>query len=245
VLVMGPALRIAGALTGIPLPYAALSRVPGFDVMRTPGRFMMIASLGLSIVAAMGFARLMESSSRRARLVTTIVTLLVLIECWPRPWPQQVLPPVPEFYTRLARETDGYAVLDLPSGRWNSSYASAYQYYQLTHRKPIAWGYLSRQFVTYPIEGLTGIHGDHTASGPAMRARLLQLGYRYVVWHKRSRELFGSRRPNEIGDGRYRETPVDAQSNGFLRTAFVRESPIVDDDLVTVYHLRTDAAPTQ
>ncbi|MPY90052.1 MAG: hypothetical protein GEU99_19285 [Luteitalea sp.] len=236
VLAMGPSLRVAGWDT-IPLPYAWLSRVPGFDVMRTPGRFMMMASVGLAIVAALGLARLMDRTPRRAHLVAPLLTVLVLLECWPRPWPQQVLPPVPTFYTRLAQDPGRYAVLDLPSGFGSPNHASAYQYYQLTHRKPIAWGYLSRPFVRYPIDGLRGILDEHAPDAIDTREHLARLGYRFVVWHKRHAELFGSRRPEQVGDGRFREPPAAALSNAFLRQAFKGESPIVDDDLVTVYRI--------
>ena len=94
-------------------------------------------------------------------------------------------------------DDDRFAVLDLPAGRWSADNGSAYMYYQLTHGRPIAWGYLSRQFVKYPIDGMMGILDQANAPDAlATRQRLAQLGYRYVVWHKRAKELFGTRRPD-------------------------------------------------
>lgn len=235
-LALGPVLRIAG-MTTIPLPYRVLASVPGFDVMRTPGRLMMIASVGFAIVAAFGLATLMARESRRAHLVAALMTAVVLIECWPRPWPQQVPPPVPVFYTRLAQDGGSYAVLDLPSGRRTPSYASAYQYYQLTHGKPIAWGYLSRDYVQYPVAGLSGILEDDAPDAAGTRERLAGLGYRYLVWHKRAGDLFAGRRPETLAGGPFRSAPVVAQSSAFLQKAFAGERPIVDDDLVTVYRV--------
>ena len=205
ILSLGPVLRVAGFLT-IPLPYQILAKLPGFNVMRTPGRFMMIASVGFALAAALGLATLMARAPQRRRvtIVAAIATLLVLVECWPRVWPQQVPPPVPAFYTQIARgaaNDDGFAVLDLPAGRWNANNSSAYMYYQLTHGRPIAWGYLSRQFVKYPIDGMMGILDEANAPDAlATRRRLAQLGYRYVVWHKHAQELFGAQRPEDTSD---------------------------------------------
>jgi hypothetical protein len=227
-LALGPRLRVAGTEVAT-LPYAWLMGAPGFEVMRTPGRFMMMASIGFAIAAACGWARLTEHT--RLRWAAMAATLLVLIECWPRPWPQQMPLPVPAFYERIAHETEPYAVLDLPSAYLNGSFASAYEYYQLTHRKPIAWGYLSRPFMTFPVSGLDGILDPRAPDPIGTRARLADLGYRYVVWHKRHAELF------ESHEARENLPPVDARTNAFLARAFAGEQPIADDELVTVYRI--------
>jgi hypothetical protein len=183
-------------------------------------------------------------SRRRATLIAA-ATVVVLAECWPRFWMQHVPPPVPAFYTQIAATDDvavsdaaddRFAVLDLPAGRWSADNGSAYMYYQLTHRRPIAWGYLSRQFVTYPIDGMMGILDQENAPDAlGTRQRLAQLGYRYVVWHKRAKELFGTRRPDT--SDRFQLPPVEAQSYLFLRKAFADDKPLIDDDLVTVYRI--------
>jgi hypothetical protein len=99
------------------------------------------------------------------------------------------------------------------------------------------WGYLSRQFVKFPINGLMGILDEANApDAPATRRRLAELGYRYVVWHKRAKELFGARRPEDTSD-RFRSPAKDAQSYLFLRKAFANDQPVIDDDLVTVYRV--------
>lgn len=241
ILALGPTLLVAGREM-MPMPYALLAKLPGFDVMRTPGRFIMIASVGFSLAAAFGLASLLARApnGRRAAAIAAAITLAVLAECWPRVWMQHVPPPVPAFYTQLAAAADGatdrFAVLDLPAGRWSADNGSAYMYYQLTHGRPIAWGYLSRQFVKYPIDGLMGILDQANAPDAlATRQRLSQLGYRYVIWHKRAKGLFGTRRPNT--SDRYELPPAEAQSYLFLRKAFADDRPLIDDDLVTVYRV--------
>jgi len=227
-LALGPTLRVAGSAVAM-LPYAWLMRAPGFEVMRTPGRFMMMASVGFALAAAAGLAPLIGRPRRRWAAIA--VTLLVLVECWPRPWPQQTPLPVPAFYERIAQESDAYAVLDLPPAYQSGSLASAYQYYQLTHRKPIAWGYLSRPFLTYPVPGLVGILDPRAPDPIGTRARLAELGYRYVVWHKRHAELF------ESHESRDNQPSIETRTNAFLAEAFAGEQPIADDELVTVYRI--------
>jgi hypothetical protein len=233
-LAAGPWLRIAGTST-VPMPYALLSLLPGFNVMRTPGRFMMVGSAGFALAAACGFAALIARWPRRARLVTAVTIALIAIECWPRPWTMRALPPVPAFYDTLARDPEHFAVVDLPSGRWSTYAASAYMYYQVVHRKPMLWGYLSRHYTTFPISGLAGILVDTAPDAMATRERLAGLGYRYLVWHKRAEGLFS--------DAGARGEPVDAHTNAFVKAAFAGEKPILDDDLVTVYRLDARSAP--
>lgn len=241
ILALGPTLLAAGREV-MPMPYALLAKLPGFDVMRTPGRFIMIASVGFSVAAALGLASLMSRgpNRRRTTVIAAVATLAVLAECWPRVWTQHVPPPVPAFYAQLATDAaaagDRFAVLDLPAGRWSADNGSAYMYYQLTHGRPIAWGYLSRQFVKYPIDGVMGILDQANAPDAlGTRARLAQLGYRYVVWHKRAKELFGTRRPDT--SDRFLLPSAEAQSYLFLRKAFANDRPLIDDDLVTVYRI--------
>jgi hypothetical protein len=240
ILSLGPVLLVAGIQT-ISMPYRLLAKLPGFDVMRTPGRFMMIASVGFALAAALGLASLMARAPnrRRATLIAAVATVVVLAECWPRVWMQHLPPPVPAFYAQIAANSyDRFAVLDLPAGRWSADNGSAYMYYQLTHRRPIAWGYLSRQFVKYPIDGMMGILDQENApEAVGTRQRLAQLGYRYVVWHKRAKELFGTRRPDAFTSDRFLLPPAEAQSYLFLRKAFADDKPLIDDGLVTVYRI--------
>lgn len=243
VLSLGPYLRVGGLTTftrfdtPIVLPYAYLSRVKGFDFMRTPGRFMMLGAVGFALAAGMGVAGVRERWPRYAILTTSVITVVVLIECWPRPWAQQVPLPVSRFYEKLASEPGGHALLDLPSGL-PGDYASAYQWYQLTHGKPIAWGYLSRGFREYPISPVREIIENRVADPIQVRQQLVGLGYQYLVWHKYAASLFFDRTPHRIAEG----SPTEAWRNGFIRAAFSREPPVFEDSTITVYRLDTSSA---
>jgi hypothetical protein len=242
-LALGPFLRVAGRTEftslgwRLPLPQALLARLPGFDVMRTPGRFMMIGSVGWTVAAAVGLAAVARRRGWRTDLLASVAGLVVLVECWPAVWPQQVLPPVPGFYRNIATDGERYAVLDLPAG-WlgRHEYGSAYAFYQVIHRKPIAWSYLSRQYFRYPIGGLNALWDPRFIDYRQTRRRLVGLGYRYVVWHKHGDEVFRGT-VVEGQDGTPRQPPGLPDSHPFLREAFRGESPLYEDALVVVYGL--------
>jgi hypothetical protein len=96
ILALGPSLKILGRTT-IPMPFALLSRLPGLNFMRTPGRFMLVGNIGLIIAACYGLAWLVERWARPASLIIAAVLTVALLEAWPQPWPQESLLPVPPF----------------------------------------------------------------------------------------------------------------------------------------------------
>ncbi len=77
VLCLGPRLRIGGAMLPIAMPYDALQHVPGLDVMRTPGRFMMLGSIGFALAAGVGVSALMR---RRPSASTAVMTVAALVD---------------------------------------------------------------------------------------------------------------------------------------------------------------------
>lgn len=244
-LALGPILRVAGSTTFTPwqlhitLPQAWLSLLPGFNVMRTPGRYMMMGSVGFALAAGAGLMAMGRSAGRYRVWVMATIVVAAMIECWPAPWPQHALPPVPAFYRQIAADRDAYGVLDLPAG-WpgQNNFSSAYHYYQMTHGKPMAWSYLSRGYVRFPLHGFDALWNRAVTDYAATRDRLARLGYRYVVWHKRAEALFSTQRSDVSPDDV--EAPGEAlvaQAEPFLREAFAGEQPVYDDALVTVYRL--------
>ena len=51
------ALRIDGVVTPVRLPFVVAKRVPGLNVMRTPGRYMLLGAVGLALGAGAGCRR--------------------------------------------------------------------------------------------------------------------------------------------------------------------------------------------
>lgn len=107
VLALGPEWRLSGHPLVFQTPYAWLLHVPGFNGLRVPARFAMIAVLGQSVLLAILLTRL--KSSRRAYWLG-LVALAVMAEGWIR-LPVVPLTPGP----RLALQNVD-AVLELPMG---------------------------------------------------------------------------------------------------------------------------------
>ena len=87
---LGPAPKIAGTAIGVPGPYAVLAALPGFDGMRVPARFWMVAVLCLAVCAAFVVARI--EARRTRRLVIAVVTAGLLLDAWPRAFPVVAAP---------------------------------------------------------------------------------------------------------------------------------------------------------
>jgi hypothetical protein len=237
VLSLGARLRIDGVATPVRLPFAAAKRVPGLDVMRTPGRYMFLGAVGLALGAGAGLAALTRRYPSHTTPLVAAAAAIAALELWPAPWPQTALPQVPEFYRQLAAAPGG-AVLDLPHGGYaHNDVASAYMYYQTIHQHPIAWSYLSRSHVRHPIEGLDGLWRADAPAGPALRQRLRELGYRYVVVHRQP-EIFAGGRVEAGQLGQPRNPPAVAESERLIHDAFAGEAPAHVDDLVTVWTVR-------
>ena len=245
----GPILRALGQTSfteyqvPIVLPYALLTALPGLDFIRAPGRFMLAAYVGLGIGAAMGLSWLLQRFPRRRLLLVGGALALLLLESWPRPWPQEPLLPVPDFYRQIAQDPARYGVLDLPfqiqdgidenctqgAGGFNTA-SFIYQVYQTVHHKGIAHGFSARSYRQHPfLADLLGecalgqadvrVNGRPAAGCPQVAARLAGYGYRYVVYHK------------TIFPG----SPSHQTAQEFVQAVFPSQPPWIDDELVAVY----------
>jgi hypothetical protein len=131
VLALGP----APAFRGHPLlyepPYAWFMRLPGFDVLRVPARFAMLAVLCQSMAIAMVMARRREGSRRIALIMAVGVGLLA--DGWSRlPVAAATAGPVPA-WDNVA------AVVDLPPGTADVDFPAILR--SIAHRRPIVNGY--------------------------------------------------------------------------------------------------------
>jgi hypothetical protein len=103
VLALGPRLHVAAHQTGVPLPYAAVARLPVFD-SALPARFalMLIPIVGLLLAFALDRALGLATRPRRLWCAGIAVALLPIV---PLPIPAAVRDPVPDFFA---------------SGRWRA-----------------------------------------------------------------------------------------------------------------------------
>ncbi|MFN8475207.1 MAG: hypothetical protein U0822_23695 [Anaerolineae bacterium] len=258
VLALGAQLSILGERTftkyNLPvlLPYAFITSLPGLSFMRTPGRFMMLGSVVLAVLAGYGLAWLTTRWPRWRNATVVAAALLVLIPAWPGPWPQEALRPPPAFYQQIAADPERYGVFDLPLRthepypEWWIPYTAYYQLDQMTHGKGIAAGYLSFVYHEHPLfpcwyaddqtPGDVKINGDKISCFTNAQYELARNGYRYVVLHKAKPEFpdFNDLKP---GSWMYKV------SHAFVDAALPDVAPIADDDMATVYAIPANAAP--
>lgn len=246
-LALGSNLRVMGRAQftefnlPIVLPYAFFTALPGMDFMRTSGRFMFLGFTAGAVLAGYGLAWL---TTRLPHLATPLVALavgLLLVEVWPNPWPQDTLRLTPAFYQQIAADTESYGVFDLPhrlrSDDLGISYSSHYQIYQMTHRKGIHSGYVSFAYEQHPVFPCLFswdptppdllVDGSKVSCYANAPYQLAQNGYRYLVQHKPQR-IYSNYKPGSRGDGIARD---------FVAEGFSDQTPIVDDDLTTVYEV--------
>lgn len=245
---LGPKLKLLGATEwgeshfSIPLPYRLLTELPGISFMRVPGRWMKVVYVAFAVTVSFGLLRLVRRFPKHRHALILGATALILLHNWPAPWPQRDLPTPPAFYQQLAHDAEEYGVFDVPIKskdgmwyEWNFLETSLlYQTYQMTHHKPIAGGFLSRVFHSYPIpfsfmRGISGyppdifVNGSRANQYRTAQTELAVRNYRYVVWHK---ELFP-------------DAPGQATAQQFIQATFEGQRPLLEDERTAVYRVAT------
>ncbi|MGH7320879.1 MAG: hypothetical protein ACRELA_14805, partial [Candidatus Rokuibacteriota bacterium] len=118
ILALGPTLRTPWG--PVPLPYRALyEAVPGFNAIRTAGRFLLFVGLALALLAAAGAAHLIgRLEVPRRRIAAGGLVGLILVESVVVPFPGalQRLDPaeIPEVYRWLAAQDARTLTIELP-----------------------------------------------------------------------------------------------------------------------------------
>jgi hypothetical protein len=112
VLAMGPILSIGAMQTSVLLPYALLLRLPAAGIANRPSHFVVITTLVLAPLVALGLRWLSERLARRqqALLLGGIIVLLA-VEYAPPQWPR-LYSDVHPYYNTIAR-SEG-ALLEVP-----------------------------------------------------------------------------------------------------------------------------------
>ena len=160
-LTMGPALRVNGHDTGIPLPFALVARLPFFEGNRYPSRYGVMLFLSLAMLVGFGLAAILRWYEERPTatlrpatlgLATLLLASLILFEHLSIPLPLSDMR-VPSVYRIVAKEVPGDAtLLDLPVA-WRNGFRVTgtqhpiimfEQYYQSVHGKRILAGNTSR-----------------------------------------------------------------------------------------------------
>jgi hypothetical protein len=233
ILALGPVLHIDGRtalLPGgaeLPLPYAALNRLPFLDIMRSISRLDVMLMLALAVLAAMGLQALMRS--RAGRWVGVAALALVVFEFLPAPYP--VSPPdPPAWYETLAADPRPGAVLNLPVN-WDRPW---YLLYQTVHRKSLTAAYISRDDPRTLIERAPVLRYFRRLGGDSSefdlrrdgRKALAELGIRWVVLDRYKMPAGPEREVTEAG----------------ARQLFGDQQPAYEDERITVYEVEETTA---
>jgi hypothetical protein len=118
-------------------PYSLLMALPGYDAIRVPARFAMLAALCLSVVAAMTVARLTRHRGPLVRYALALVVICgVIVDSAIGDMPLKDLP------SRLVAAESlppGTAVMELPLGDIGDDALAMYR--GIFHRHPVVNGY--------------------------------------------------------------------------------------------------------
>jgi hypothetical protein len=169
VLAMGPELQIGRNLTGIPLPFALLEKLPGMDAIAKPERFVVLARLCMVVPATLGaqwlilrFARAASASADRAfgrrkyaAFAVVLALLLVELPIHPRYFDTT---PIPAGFSTLAQQPPG-GLMELPFATQQVETTGERMLYQTVHGKPIMAGYLSRRYDSPIIDSCSPFWG--------------------------------------------------------------------------------------
>jgi hypothetical protein len=145
VLSFGPVIRFFGYSVAYG-PYGLLyAIVPGFQGIRAPARFHMIAMLGIAVLTGLGLAAVLRRVRKGATLVAvTLITLTladyasVPIGIAPQPGPSEL----PDAYRWIAHLPDDIVVAELPIAPLGQPWRECdLVYYSAFHRKRIVNGY--------------------------------------------------------------------------------------------------------
>ncbi len=163
-LTLGPSLRIAGADTGIPLPFRLFEQLPFFKGNRYPSRYSVMLLASLAPLVALGAHRLLVGVGRLRRGgrdfqspglsvgCFAAILIVLLFEHLSLPLPASNLGNVPALYDIVAAEPGDFTLLELPLGWRNGARVAGKQdvlimqqlWYQTSHGKRLLGGNTSR-----------------------------------------------------------------------------------------------------
>jgi hypothetical protein len=177
-------LLAAGPPIGLwPLVY----NLPGFNFLRVPSRFMLLAVLGLSVVAAFGFERLTARFGGRGRAIAAAVATVVLIaECLTIPLPgyrrYDVVIPAADRW--LATQPGPLVIAELPADHHNERRQSTYMLHSMAHWQKTVHGHSG---IRTPLHNRLYSELRDFPSAASMDL-LVELGVTHIVLHPRMYE---------------------------------------------------------
>lgn len=209
VLSFGPAPSFLGRQVLYEAPYAWLMRLPGFDALRVPARFAMLALLGQAIVVALAFARWRPTGDSRRVVLAALLSVGLVADGWIH------LPIVPAPASAPAWPAAAVsAVVELPPGEAIVDFPAIYR--SMSHGRPLVNGFSGYVPPHYlPLVYAIG-HGQFEALEEMAADGPLGVGVdSSVPWHQ-NMEMFTSRLPSAT------RVPLDDRWATFVVTGHTR-----------------------
>jgi hypothetical protein len=176
----GPRLKM-GHLRLRPLYAQLYNVIPGFDALRVPGRFGILVTTGLAVLAGFGAAAVARRLHRPGWRAVALGGLgaLAALEAWAVPLPLMSVSPDPSAADRwLAARRGPDAVVVLPMYAPHAAYFESLRLFASTaHWHPLVNGYGSVSPPGYRAD----VDTLNTFPAPAAVARLRAMYVRYVV----------------------------------------------------------------
>lgn len=180
---MGPSITIRGERVMHGPYYYLHKHISGLDAFRSVGRIAVLALMGLSVMAAYGFADIERRLAGRTRLLLGVRVCLfggMLIESLSVPVPIVRVPTkqqFPEVYRWLAAQPGDFAIAEVPMGNlWDDV---RYQYFSTSHWKRLVNGY--NAFV--PPDYFTTAPVINQFPAPQAVETLGKMGVKYLIFH--------------------------------------------------------------
>lgn len=151
---LGPYVQIMGTVTGVPTLYSAYLNIPYLNIVREPGRFDVIVTIAIAILAAIGFVHISENKDdRKKMLYAAVLSVIILTE-----YVGLAVPPfssqlymnstIPKEYYAIGNVSGNFSVLMLPSlpqaGSRPAEFTGQETYYVTATRRPLVGGYTGR-----------------------------------------------------------------------------------------------------
>jgi hypothetical protein len=195
-LAFGPEIYVQGRAIG-PGPYALLYRfVPGFDGLRVPARYFMVASFFLAALGGIGVAAIARKNKTLGSVLAILLVAAMVIEGRVAPfvtsrtlwvphyeYPETTFPTPPNLgavYDTVKALPDGTVIAELPFG--SDPFEIRSMYFAGYHRKPIINGFSGFFPQSYQVRK-SWLEADPPDKAAAWKA-LLDAGVTHVVVHE-------------------------------------------------------------
>lgn len=154
--------------------------LPGFNFLRVPSRFILLAVLGLGILSAFGFERLTGALTTKARQIAVALVIVILCgEAWSVPLQLDTYRvEIPEADRWLATQPKPFAVAEMPVYP-SERFQTAYMLHSMAHWQKTVHGYSGMR---PPLHEVLFREMRHFPDDRSID-HLLQLGVTYVVVH--------------------------------------------------------------